>query len=97
MPLVFRLERSVPQIDAFTSNYAGALSRAVALDQKITADAGKVSSQYADIVALATRQAMGTLDITVGTDSNKNVIPGDVKIFMKNLGIDRFVFLFYAY
>ena len=58
--------------------------------------ANEISSQYADIVSLATRQAMGTLDITVGTDSNKNVVPGDVKVFMKNLGTDRFVFPFCA-
>ena len=58
--------------------------------------ANQVSSQYSDIVSLATRQVMGTLDITVGTDSNKNVVPGDVKVFMKNLGTNRCVFPFYA-
>ncbi|KAM5540214.1 hypothetical protein V8D89_006033 [Ganoderma adspersum] len=76
-------------IDAFTSDYAGAHSRAVALDQKIMNDAAKISSQYSDLVSLATRQAMSTLDFTVGTDSNNNLIPGDVKIFMKNLGTDQ--------
>ncbi|KAI1795670.1 hypothetical protein LXA43DRAFT_1058371 [Ganoderma leucocontextum] len=76
-------------IDAFTGDYAGAHDRAVALDQKIMSAAAKVSSQYSDIVSLATRQTMSALDITVGTDSSKNLLPSDIKIFMKNLGTDR--------
>ena len=54
-------------------------------------DAGKISSQYSDLVSLATRQAMSALDFTVGTDSNGNVLPDDVMIFMKNKGTDTFV------
>nr|VWO99943.1 Hypoxanthine-guanine phosphoribosyltransferase [Ganoderma boninense] len=76
-------------IDAFTGDYAAAYNRAIALDQKIMNDATKISSQYSDIVSLATRQAMGTFDITAGTDSNGNFIAGDVKVFMKNLGTDQ--------
>ena len=64
----------------------------MALDQKITSDAAKISSQYSDLVSLATRQAMSTLDITAGTDSSGKLVPGDVKIFMKNVGTDLFVF-----
>ncbi|KAI1785602.1 hypothetical protein LXA43DRAFT_1065747 [Ganoderma leucocontextum] len=63
--------------------------RAVALDQKITSAAAKISSQYSDVVSLATRQTMGALDITVGTDSSGNLIPSDIKIFMKNFGSDH--------
>ncbi len=37
---------------------------------------------------------MSALDITVGTDSSGRLVPGDVKIFMKNLGTDRFVLPF---
>ena len=58
--------------------------------------AAKISSQYSDLVSLATRQAMSTLDFTIGTDSNGSVIPGDFKIFMKNVGTDRFAFPLYA-
>ncbi len=53
--------------------------------------AAKISSQYSDIVSLATRQTMSALDITMGTDSSGIPIPSDIKIFMKNLGTDRFV------
>ena len=77
----------------FVNDYSKAHDRAVALDHKITSAAGKISSHYSDIVSLATRQVMSTLDITVGTTSNgKSVVPGDVKIFMKNVGTDTFVF-----
>ncbi|KAM5540215.1 hypothetical protein V8D89_006034 [Ganoderma adspersum] len=76
-------------IDAFTNDYAAAHDRAVALDQKILSAAANISSQYSDIVSLATRQVMSALDFTVGTDSSGNVVPGDVKIFMKNQGTDR--------
>lgn len=80
------------QIDAFTGDYSGALSRAVALDQKILNAAAKISSQYSDIVALSTRQTMSALDITVGTDASGSVVvPSDIMIFMKNIGTDRFV------
>ena len=82
---------SALQIDAFTGDYAEAHDRAVALDQKITTTAATISSEYSDIVTLATRQTMSALDFTVGTDSNGNLVPDDVKIFMKNLGTDRLV------
>ena len=85
------------QIDAFTGDYAAAHSRAVALDQKILSAAVEISPQYPDLVSLATRQTMSALDFTVGTDSNGNIISDDVKIFMKNLGMNSFVFSFYAY
>lgn len=54
-------------------------------------DAAKISSEYSDIVSIALRQGMGTLDITVGTNSNGSVVPDDLKIFMKNTGTDQFV------
>ena len=54
-------------------------------------DAAKISSEYSDIVSSALRQGMGTLDITVGTNSNGSVVPDDLKIFMKNTGTDQFV------
>ena len=54
-------------------------------------DAAKISSQYSDLVSLATRQSMSALDFTVGTDSNGDVVQDDVKTFMKNLGTDQFV------
>ncbi|KAM5534565.1 hypothetical protein V8D89_011769 [Ganoderma adspersum] len=76
-------------IDAFTGDFAGAHDRAVALDQKIMSAASQISSQYSDVLSLGTRQTMGALDFTIGTDSSGHLVPGDVKVFMKNLGTDR--------
>ena len=76
------------------SDFQDANNRAVALDTKIMSDASKISFQYADLVSLATRQTMGSLDITVFSDAQGNVNASDVKIFMKNLGMNRFVFPF---
>ena len=64
-------------------------ARAVALDQKITADAAAISGYYSDLVSLATRQTMGSLDITVSTNADGNVDPSDVKIFMKDIGTSQ--------
>ena len=61
------------------------------LDAKITADAEKISSRYVDLISLATRQILGSLDITVVSDAQGGVNGSDVKIFMKNMGIDQCV------
>ena len=75
----------------FTADFATAHDRAVALDQKIMSAASQISPQYSDILSLGTRQTMGALNFTVGTDPSGHIVPGNVKIFMKNLGTDRFV------
>ena len=73
------------------ADFSAAHDRAVALDQKIMSAASRISPQYSDILSLGTRQTMGALDFTVGTDSSRHVVPDDVKIFMKNLSTDGFV------
>ena len=62
------------------------MARAVALDNKIMQDAWKISAKYVDLVSLAARQVMGSLDFTIGTDSKGNPDPSDVMIFMKDVG-----------
>ena len=83
------------QIDAFTADFSGAHDRAAALDARILGNASAISAQYADLVALATRQAVSALDFTVGTDAKGNVLPWDVKLFMKNIGTDTYVLAVY--
>ncbi|TFK92712.1 hypothetical protein K466DRAFT_581623 [Polyporus arcularius HHB13444] len=73
-------------IDAFVADYPAALDRAVALDERILADAAKISPQYGDLVSLVARQVMGALDITVlGGPGNDGDVT-DVKAFMKDIG-----------
>ncbi|CAA7266366.1 unnamed protein product [Cyclocybe aegerita] len=52
-------------IDDFILDFPNALTRSVTLDRKVMEDAGKVSSQYADLAALSVRQMFAALDITV--------------------------------
>ena len=89
----------IGQIDAVVEDAPAAHDRAVALDAKIVADAEKISPKYVDLVSLATRQILGSLDITVLSDAQGGVNTSDVKIFMKNMGIDQcvlFIALFRA-
>lgn len=75
------------QIDAFVQDFSAASDRAQSLDEKIISDAGKISSNYVDLVSLAARQVMGSMDITVlESDSRGSVDGSDVKIFVKDIG-----------
>ncbi|KIK65815.1 hypothetical protein GYMLUDRAFT_158671, partial [Collybiopsis luxurians FD-317 M1] len=70
----------------FMSNASNALQRAEALDDMIVSDANKVSSNYTDLVSLASRQVMAGMEITVGSDLDGNVNASDTLIFMKDTG-----------
>ena len=75
------------QIDAFVQDFSAASDRAQSLDEKIISDAAKISSNYVDLVSLAARQVMGSMDITVlESDSRGSVDGSDVKIFVKDIG-----------
>ena len=68
-------------------DFSGALIRATNMDQKIMGDAGKISSNYVDLVSLAARQVMGSMDITVlRNDADGSLNGSDVKIFIKDIG-----------
>ena len=77
------------QIDALTSDAQAAYDRAEALDQKIQADAAKLTPHYVDIVSLATRQVMASSDITVSMGSDGKANASDVMIFMKDVGTSQ--------
>ncbi|KAF7368334.1 hypothetical protein MVEN_00154800 [Mycena venus] len=73
-------------IDAFMADFPAAVTRAIALDQKILQDASAVSQNYADLISLGTRQAMAGLEITLSTSSDGTFNFSDVKAFMKDVG-----------
>lgn len=75
----------------FMSDASNARQRSINLDNQIVSDANAISSQYADLVSLAARQAMAGLEITVGSDSNGKVNESDVLIFMKDTGNSQYV------
>ncbi|KAF9071440.1 hypothetical protein BDP27DRAFT_1322140, partial [Rhodocollybia butyracea] len=85
-PYFFTEYPDVPTaMEAFMSDATDALSRATTLDNKIVSAANGISSNYADLVSLASRQVMAGMEITVGT-SNGQINNSDVLFFMKDTG-----------
>ncbi|KAF9476478.1 DUF1793-domain-containing protein [Pholiota conissans] len=75
-------------ISSFLGEFGAALSRAQAFDSKVTSDAANISSDYASIVALSIRQAMGAIEITLSRNSNGSLNTTDVVVFMKEISSD---------
>ncbi|KAH9942428.1 uncharacterized protein BXZ73DRAFT_88008 [Epithele typhae] len=75
-----------PVIDDVVQDFPAALARAVALDAQIMNAAVQISAEYVDLVSLATRLTMGTMEMTVGLDSHNNINSSDVMIFVKDIG-----------
>ena len=79
------LTLATTQIDDFTLDFPNALSRSAALDSRIISAAQSTSSDYADIVSLAARQAM-TIDFTVSRIQNGGFNTSDIKAFLRDTG-----------
>ena len=75
-----------PKILDFLDDFSNASSRAQKLDSKILKEAASISEQLGDLVALATAQVYGSIQLTVGTDASGNFDESDVMAFMKNVG-----------
>ncbi|KZV70717.1 hypothetical protein PENSPDRAFT_607034 [Peniophora sp. CONT] len=72
----------------FLADFPAALNRSRALDKNLTQAATNVGGpQYADILALATRQAYCGIEITIGRNSDGSVNASDVMAFYKDTGI----------
>lgn len=67
-------------------DYTNALSSAIALDAQILAAGLRYSQEYADLLTLATRQALAALDVTLVQNSDGSWNGTDIKAFMKNMG-----------
>ncbi|KAF7329559.1 hypothetical protein MKEN_00218800 [Mycena kentingensis (nom. inval.)] len=76
-------------IEAFVRDYPGARTRSLALDDKILADARKVSPEYAELVSLGLRQALAGIEITVPRKSDGTYDTSDVLSFLKDTGNSR--------
>ncbi|KAJ3902272.1 putative glutaminase A, partial [Lentinula edodes] len=70
----------------FMNDATNALERSKTLDSKIVSDANAISSNYVDLVSLASRQLMAGLEVTVGTDSSGKLNASDILFFMKDTG-----------
>ncbi|EJF61169.1 hypothetical protein DICSQDRAFT_155261 [Dichomitus squalens LYAD-421 SS1] len=83
-----RWRTAASAISAFIKDYPNALARANAFDAQVKADALKISSDYADIVALSIRQALGSIEITVSKDRFGRWNTSDITTFMKEISSD---------
>lgn len=75
-------------ISDFLNDYSGALNRANSFDSKINSDASKISADYASVVAISVRQALGAIEITISKNSDGSFNTGDVIVFMKEISSD---------
>ncbi|KAI0265444.1 DUF1793-domain-containing protein [Gloeopeniophorella convolvens] len=75
-------------ISSFIGDYGNALNRANNFDGLVQRDASKVSGNYASIVALSIRQALGATEITISKTSGGAFNTSDVLMFMKEISSD---------
>jgi hypothetical protein len=70
----------------FISDFSRAASAANSFDSNLRNAAMAVSSDYADLVDLSTRQVYGMIEITAGKDASGNWNTKDVQAFMNDAG-----------
>jgi hypothetical protein len=73
------------QVSAFHSDYLTAFDAASILDSRIAADAGAISSTYADICTLSIRQIFGAIELTISKNSDKSYNTSDLLLFLKEI------------
>ncbi|KAJ7464116.1 hypothetical protein FB451DRAFT_454384 [Mycena latifolia] len=84
-----RFKSAAELISFFLKDYATALGTAKTLDAKVVADAGKAGgADYAGIVALSIRQAVGANELTISKGKDGRWNTSDVMLFMKEISSD---------
>ena len=66
-------------------HFDDALAASIELDNKLLAAANAISTEYAGLISLVTRQAMSAIEYTINIKENDNDV-SDIKAFMKNTG-----------
>ena len=74
------------QYEQFVKDQIRARSAAAALDARLLADANAISPEYANLISLVTRQAMGAGEITMGRGAGGEWNKTDVMMFVKDMG-----------
>ncbi|KNZ58846.1 hypothetical protein VP01_184g4 [Puccinia sorghi] len=81
-----KFSQTVDAIDFFLDDHPKAFQAALEMDTKILDDARRLAGDdYAAIVSLSARQAVGAMELTIGKDSAGNFDPTDVAIFSKEI------------
>ncbi|KAJ7044481.1 DUF1793-domain-containing protein [Mycena alexandri] len=79
---------SAAVISSFLDDYSAALARATAFDAQVQRDAGKISADYAAVVALSIRQAFASTELTLSKTSTGAFNTTDIILFMKEISSD---------
>ncbi|KAK7061847.1 DUF1793-domain-containing protein [Favolaschia claudopus] len=79
---------SADVILSFLDDFGAALTRANAFDAQVQTDAGKISADYAAVVALSIRQALGATELTISKTPSGAFNTSDVILFMKEISSD---------
>jgi len=81
-----KFSQTMDAIDFFLDDYPKAFQAAIEIDNKILDDARRLAGDdYAAIVSLSARQAVGAMELTIGKDSAGNFDPSDIAIFSKEI------------
>ncbi|KAF8213809.1 DUF1793-domain-containing protein [Mycena galopus ATCC 62051] len=75
-------------ISFFLNDWSTALATANALDKQVETDAGKISADYAGIVALSIRQSLAAHEITISKNAFGQWNTSDVMYFLKEISSD---------
>lgn len=70
------------------SGYSTALTTANTFDAKVQSDASAINADYAAIVALSIRQAMGAIELTISKGSDGSWNTSDTLVFLKEISSD---------
>ncbi|KAJ3568846.1 hypothetical protein NP233_g5446 [Leucocoprinus birnbaumii] len=73
-------------VSAFLGDFQGARDRSSSFDNKIMSAASQISSEYADILSIVTRQIFASMDFTV-TRAQNGALDPTPRIFMKDMGV----------
>ncbi|KAF8960765.1 hypothetical protein BDZ97DRAFT_1630582, partial [Flammula alnicola] len=73
-------------VDAVVEGFQKALDTSITLDYKIMSEAGAISQDHADLVALSLRQTIGATDLTISKGSDGLWNTSDIQMFMKDIG-----------
>ena len=76
------------QVKFVLDDFPRALSAAAELDTRIRSSGEAFSTEYADLLVLSVRQTFGTTDITIPPEHDGLWDTSDVKIFLKNIGMN---------
>jgi hypothetical protein len=81
-----KFSQTTDAIDFFLGDYFKAIQAAIEIDKRIIEDAKRLGGDaHAAIVSVSARQAVGSMELTIGKDSAGNFDPSNVAAFIKEI------------